>query len=149
MDEMNNTPNTPQNETPAAPVKYCPHCGKQLPITAVFCGECGASLNGTGAYTQPPARPIEDTSPLKTTDYLLMLLLLCVPFVSLIVYIIWAFSGNTNVNRRNLSRAFLIYSLIGIGFSFLLVLFFMIIGISTAAILEETMVYYGMVHPFF
>lgn len=143
MDDMNNTP--VQNEQPEAVQKTCPQCGKPLPANALFCGNCGTRLNGNPAPAPAPTpapavptAPVADTTPLKTTDYLLMFLLMCVPVISFIIFMIWAFSGGTNVNRRNFSRAYLLYYLIAIGIGFLFGIFF---GIFAAALVEELMLY--------
>ena len=140
MDEMNNTV---QNEQPEANAKFCPHCGKPLAADALFCGTCGTHLNGNPAPAPAtPAAPVEDTRPLKTSDYLLMFLLMCVPIVGAIVFLIWSFSGGTNVNRRNFSRAYLLYYLIALGIGFLLGIvlgaFIMSMGVS---LMEEFMIY--------
>ena len=78
-----------------------------------------------------------------------MLLLLCVPLVGLIVYIVWAFSGDTNVNRRNFSRAYLIYCLCGIALYIVLIVIFAIIGIATASLIGESAYFFGLIRPFF
>ncbi len=149
MNEMNNEAKTPETELKNTGAKFCPRCGRPLPESAIFCGECGLNLNGTPSVFNTSAAPQQDTAPLKTTDFLLMLLLLCVPIVGMIVYIVWAFSSDTNVNRRNFSRAYLIYYLAVIVIAVLLVLLFMIIGISTAAVLGETVFHYGLASVLF
>ncbi len=148
MNEMNNEQKTPENEAAGAQAKFCPRCGKPLPENALFCGECGCSLNGPAPAYNTPAAPVQDTAPLKTTDYLLMLLLLCVPIVGIIVYIVWAFSGDTNVNRRNFSRAYLIYCLGIIALYIVLILIFAVIGITAATVLGESAFYFGLIRPF-
>ncbi|MCP4180939.1 MAG: hypothetical protein GY756_24515 [bacterium] len=45
-------------------------------------------------------------------DWFLTLLILAIPFVNIIMYLIWAFSGNTNINRRNFCRASIIWAVI-------------------------------------
>lgn len=145
MDEMNYTNQTPQNENPAPETKKCPRCGKELPASAVFCGGCGTNL-ATGApapvYTAVP----EDTTPLKTADYFLMLLLFSLPLVGLILMIVWSFSSGTNVNRRNLCRASLIWYAIGVVLSILLtVLLIAVFGYAAGALESMTAYpyYYG------
>lgn len=51
----------------------------------------------------------EDTSVMSLGDWLITVLLLLVPCVGIIVYFVWAFSKNGNVNRRNYCRAYLIF----------------------------------------
>ena len=150
MNNVNNVNNEENRNETASGAKFCPRCGKPLPENALFCGECGCNLNGPApAESTPPAAPVQDTAPLKTIDYFLMLLLLCVPLVGLIVYIVWAFSGDTNVNRRNLSRAYLIYCLCGIALYIVLILLFVIIGITAASVIGDSAYYFGLIRPFF
>jgi hypothetical protein len=49
-----------------------------------------------------------DTSPLSLGQWLLTILAAWIPCAGIIIYIVWAFSGNGNVNRRNYCRASLI-----------------------------------------
>ncbi len=156
MDEMNNTPVTPENEnpapqpTPAPETKYCPRCGKQLPVSAVFCGGCGTHLaSGTAAPAYMPA-PV-DASPLKTSDYFVMMLLFSLPLVGLILAIVWGFSSETNVNRKNFSRAHLIwYAIAVVLYVFLLIFMFAIMRFAAGAV-ESSIAYpyFGMIRPFF
>lgn len=152
MDDMNSTP--VQNEQPSAAPKTCPHCGKPLADNALFCGNCGTRLNGEPAPAPAPApaaptAPVEDTRPLKTTDYLLMILLMCVPVVSFIIFMIWAFSGGTNVNRRNFARAYLLYHLIAFALGILLGIVLGIFAISMGTTLMEELMYYSAILPTF
>lgn len=47
-------------------------------------------------------------APLSMGEWLLMILAGFLPCVGIILYCIWAFSSNTNINRKNFSRAMLI-----------------------------------------
>lgn len=90
--------------------RVCPRCSAPVGDNDVFCGECGTNLKNPA---MPPAYPTaaqtESTAPLSAIDYLLMLLLFSIPLVGLILMLVWSFSGTVNINRRNFSRAFLIY----------------------------------------
>lgn len=55
------------------------------------------------------------TAPFSTGGFFLVQLALMVPFVNLILLLVFAFSGSVNVNLQNYSKAILIWSLIGIG----------------------------------
>lgn len=150
---MNNEPNLnnpapapqPKNETPET--KRCPVCGKDVPAQAAFCGECGYNFQAGSAtpYTVPPqaAAEPEDTSPLKVSDYFVMLLVACIPLVNVILLLIWAFSSGTNVNRKNFCRAYLIMMVIMWVISFILSL--SLIGLIGILASEE--LYYGMILP--
>ncbi len=45
---------------------------------------------------------------MTTKDWIVTLILLSIPFVNLILLLVWAFSSSGNLNRRNYSRAALI-----------------------------------------
>lgn len=52
--------------------------------------------------------------PLSTSEFFTTMLLLGIPVVNLVLLIAWAFGGSANLNRRNLSRAMLIFTLIAV-----------------------------------
>lgn len=62
-------------------------------------------------YEQNPNYHVEeeDTSVMSMGDWLITILLMMIPCVGIIVYFVWAFGKNGNVNRRNYCRAYLIY----------------------------------------
>ncbi len=47
-------------------------------------------------------------SVMSTKDWLITLLILVVPIVNLIMILVWAFSDDTNKNKQNLMKAYLI-----------------------------------------
>ncbi len=51
----------------------------------------------------------EDRSVMSMGDWLITLLILLIPCAGIIIYFVWAFGKNGNVNRRNYCRAYLIY----------------------------------------
>ena len=51
----------------------------------------------------------------RTTDWLVTLLLASIPVVNLIMLFIWAFGGDTNPNKSNWAKAGLIWMAIVIG----------------------------------
>ena len=146
---MNNEPNMNASQSaPEAPAtKRCPVCGKDVPAQAAFCGECGYNFQAGSAtpYTVPPQTAVapEDTSPLKVSDFFVMLLVACIPLVNIILLLIWAFSSGTNVNRKNFCRAYLIMMVIMWVISFILSL--SLIGLIGILASEE--LYYGMILP--
>ena len=151
---MNNEPNF-VNPTPEAPketpvAKVCPVCRKEVPADAIFCGECGYNFNTGASPSTPPPQPpavVEDTSPLKMSDYLHMFFAACIPLVNLILLLIWSFSSGVNVNRRNYSRAYLIITAImWVIYFVFLVAFIGLIGAIGAITAEE--IYMGMIAPF-
>lgn len=61
-----------------------------------------------------PAIPGESRkdSPLSTSEFFTIMLLLGIPVLNLILLLLWAFGSGTNLNKRNLSRAMLIFTVI-------------------------------------
>lgn len=123
--------------------RHCPRCGKELPANATFCNACGLNLQEE-PFTAP-AYPVmqEDTRPLRTSDYFVMLLVSAIPLIGLILMLVWAFSSTTNVNRRNFCRAQLIMKLIGVVCSILLIVFYA--ALFTAVVGEISSSYYGQI----
>jgi len=79
-------------------------------------------------------RMAEDrTAPFSTGGFFLVQLVLMIPFVNLILLLVFAFSGSMNVNLQNYSRAILIWALIGIGIAVILSIF----GVLAAGSLSE------------
>ena len=62
------------------------------------------------AYEHPPSD--ESTTVMSTKDWIITFLLMSIPCVGFILMIIWAFGSTGNQNRKNHSRALLIYWLI-------------------------------------
>jgi hypothetical protein len=82
-------------------------------------------------YTPPPPQPayaaarpvaVDDTQPVSLLGFLGTIVLFCIPIVGLVFCIIWSIKAR-NVNRRNLSRAYLILFVIGIVISILTYIF--------------------------
>lgn len=66
-------------------------------------------------------------APLSMGEWLLTILAGLVPCVGIVLYFIWAFCANTNINRKNYSRAMLIVMAVVI---VLYTLFFVVFGIA-------------------
>lgn len=60
------------------------------------------------------------TAPFSTGGFFLVQLALMIPFVNIILLLIFAFSGSMNVNLQNYSKAVLIWMLIAVGVGILL-----------------------------
>lgn len=54
----------------------------------------------------------EDRHVMTVGDWFVTVLLLSIPFVNIIMLIVWAFSSDTNPNRRNYSRAIMLWLLL-------------------------------------
>ena len=76
------------------------------------------NLNGTQQQTVSKNTALD--APLTVLDFFLMSLLSFIPIIGFIFLFIWAFSGNTNINRKNYARAALIWILVSIGLVILL-----------------------------
>ena len=76
------------------------------------------NLNGTQQQTVSKKTALD--APLTVLDFFLMSLLSFVPIIGFIFLLIWAFSGNANINRKNYARAALIWILVSIGLVILL-----------------------------
>ena len=137
---MNHDPinSTGFSESNGQPNKFCPRCGKNLPAEAQFCGECGFRFEPAGQNVpySVPMQPMvtADTTPLKTTDYLILILISGIPVVGLILLLVWALSSSENVNRRNFCRAQLIWMAV----SAVISIFFLILyGVLFASVFES------------
>ncbi|MDA3879828.1 MAG: hypothetical protein PF436_05510 [Prolixibacteraceae bacterium] len=51
---------------------------------------------------------------IKTSDWVITLLLLAIPLVNIIMLFVWAFGSGANPNKANFAKAALIWVLIGI-----------------------------------
>lgn len=65
---------------------------------------------------QPPyaPAPVYTEEPISTGSYIGMFFLLMIPIVNLICLIVWACGGSNRKNKVNLSRALLVWMLIGV-----------------------------------
>lgn len=79
-----------------------------------------------------------DQSPMTLGDWVLTILAWMIPCVGLVLYLVWAFGKNGNVNRRNFCRAWLIIYVVVFVLSIIL---FVILGVSVATMIPEYGVY--------
>lgn len=63
-------------------------------------------IQGNTALQNPAVD--EYSAPLTLGNYIVMMLVSAIPVVGFIMLLIWAFSGNTNINKKNYARAALI-----------------------------------------
>lgn len=68
--------------------------------------------------------------PVSFGDWMLTILVMCIPCVNIIMMFVWAFSSNTKKSKSNYFKAALVWALISIVVSIVLVAVF---GVSLAA----------------
>ncbi len=51
--------------------------------------------------------------PMSLGDWIVTLLLMCIPIANIVLLFVWGFSSNVNTNKKNYSRAMLIFMAIG------------------------------------
>lgn len=112
--------------------KTCGYCGGQMGDEDRFCVTCGRPYGEntagekttkeeqhgsqeryTGTWKEEVRQNEASREPLSTGSYFLMFLLMAIPIVNLVFLIYWAVGKQVNVNRKNFSRAALIYVIIG------------------------------------
>ena len=76
------------------------------------------------------SQAINDLSrPLSVREWVITLLLLCIPFVNLILIIYWAVSSSSNLNRKNFCIAYLVLFLIMFIISIVLLIVAFVLGL--------------------
>lgn len=91
----------------------CPVCNKELRENTISCPFCGEIVvKKERGNINFPLNPKAKT--LSVGSYVLMILVGMISPVNVILYLIWAFSPNTNINRKNFARAMLLLWLIAI-----------------------------------
>ena len=115
---------------------FCSKCSAKIPDGSLFCPECGQKLvSAAQSYPQGPqvrqqpqyvpprerqtrvspvVQPVSDPlrAPLSTGNFFWMPVLIGIPLVGLILLLVWAFSKDVNVNRKNYARSVLIWILV-------------------------------------
>ncbi len=71
---------------------------------------------------------MEDDRPMTVRDWMITILILAIPFVNLIMYLVWAFGSDGNINRKNFCKASLIWFCIIVGISLVFGLIGALIG---------------------
>ena len=55
-----------------------------------------------------------ESSPISLGDWMITMLILCIPLVGIIMLFVWGFADGTHPSKRDFCRAYLIWMLIGI-----------------------------------
>lgn len=119
---------------------FCPKCGSNVPDSTKFCPTCGALLADEAQqapatepqpqYQQPvyQAAPADNPAALKVSEFFWTDFLLAIPVVNLILALVWGFSSDVNLNKRNYCRSKLIWILIRVALYVLAFIFILAIG---------------------
>ena len=89
-------------------------------------------------YQAPPPY-VETGAVMSVKDWIVTLLLCSIPCVGLVMLFIWAFSGNTNPNKQNFARGYLIFTAVVL---VLYMFMWLILGVAMAGILSELSYYF-------
>ena len=60
--------------------------------------------------------------PVSVGDWMLTYLLMCIPFVNIIMLLVWAFGGGAPISKSNWARASLIWMVIAIVLSIMMIM---------------------------
>lgn len=89
------------------------------------------NVNGSTGYNHNYDTDM-DQSPMSMGDWLLTILIMTfIPCVGIVLYFVWAFGKNGNINRRNYCRAYLIIMGIGIVLAIIFLIIFGIASVNT------------------
>ena len=78
---------------------------------------------------------MNNEKPMSVRDWFVTILILGIPLVNLIMYLVWAFSSGTNLNKKNFCKATLIWILIGIVFG---IIYGVVVGVMLGSNPEST-----------
>lgn len=87
------------------------------------------NVGGNMGYNQPQYGSGMDESPMSLGDWVLTILASFIPCAGIILYFVWAFGKNGNVNRRNYCRASLIIGAV------VIILYLLVIAVFGVAVI--------------
>lgn len=98
--------------------RKCNTCGYDVEEKDIYCTNCGSLIKKVEGKPQSSLEPkasakADKEAPLSLGDYMLIGLILMIPIANIVILFIWAFDKYANLNRRNLAKAMLIYTGIG------------------------------------
>ncbi|MDH6358061.1 hypothetical protein [Parabacteroides sp. PF5-9] len=62
----------------------------------------------------PTSAPAPTSKEISLGEWIITLLLLCIPFLNFIMLFVWAFGGGTTATKANFAKAVLLWMVIGI-----------------------------------
>ena len=89
-------------------------------------------------YQQPQYQNYQTNyeTPVTVGDWMLSMLLLCIPLVNIIMMFVWAFGGSAQKSKANFFKAYLIWFAIGLGLALILyIILFAIVGVTMAELM--------------
>lgn len=92
----------------------CNNCGAEIQEGSFFCSRCGKKQSEENVNDQNEGLTSEITKPMTLGQFLAMMILGAIPLVGFILLLIWSFSDNVNLNKKNYARAALIIAVAGI-----------------------------------
>ena len=92
--------------------------------------------NNQNEYQEQPQTDLEE--PMTMGEWMITLLIMMIPCANIIMAFVWAFSSKEKKSKSNYFKAYLIFTAIGIVLS---IIFFVIMGISMASIMNEAALY--------
>lgn len=98
---------------------YCSNCGMDNADGAVFCKNCGTSLEEIQVVTV--SNENVENKPISMWGYLGYELLFALPVIGIICLLIFSFGGNKNKNVQNFARSYFCMVII---YAILLIVFF-------------------------
>lgn len=90
----------------------CRNCGKDIADGSPVCNYCGYTTEAPGQQPMPMAPNTINALPMTVGSYIITLIVLAIPLVGFIMSLVWSFSSNVNINKKNLCRAILIIYLV-------------------------------------
>ncbi len=95
--------------------RICKKCGGEVGREDLYCIHCGVPLEKEPVQEMRRETPENENTaaPLGVGAYLMIGVILAIPIVNIIAAIFWAIQKESNPNRRNLARAWLILVVVG------------------------------------
>ena len=98
---------------------YCSKCGKELPLNASVCPDCGAAQAENDIKEVSAKNAASGDFVISMGEWFVTILLTWIPIVGLVMMFVWGFGGGTNSTKKNWARANLIWMVVGIVLSIL------------------------------
>jgi len=81
----------------------------------------------------------KNSQPMTVKDWIITLLIMCVPFVNVVMMFVWAFGSDVNLSKKNYFKASLIFFAIFLVLWIFLAIIFTIFGIAMMGAMSSGM----------